>query len=145
MWDRTTALIGDVQINCNAQAAASAYAALSEHGTNEKKTSGYRYIFAVPPGKHGDDIPYSFYSYGINPADSLPANTSVATVLPEIITSLALSRNGVPVSAPSMPLEKYGPEQRILVVNATGISQIIGDPWQSKRCEFWQKADGIQG
>ena len=131
IWDRVTALISDILITCHAQVVASSYAAHSD--------GAFRYIFAVPPAKHGNDVPYTFYSYGDNPTDSLVANTSVASVLSRIITSLGIS--GVPEFAPSRPLEKYGKKQNVLVVNKTAVHQHVGDPWQSARCEFWQKAD----
>jgi hypothetical protein len=135
IWERTTSLIADVEFDCNAQVVASSYAALHDNA--------FRYIFSVPPAKHGDDVPYSFYSNGDNPTDVLVVNTSVASVLPHIITSLAIS--GVPESAPHKPLEKYGSKQNILVVNKTVVYQRVGDPWHSKRCAFWQQADYVQG
>ena len=131
IWDRTTALISDILTTCHAQVVASSYAA---HGD-----SVFRYIFAVPPAKHGDDLSYTFYSYGDNPADGLVANTSVASVLPRIITSLSIS--GIPEFAPSRPLEKYGTKQNVLVINKTAVHEHIGDPWKNARCEFWQKGD----
>lgn len=134
IWERTIALIADVQFDCNAQVVASSYAAHS---------NVFRYIFAVPPAKHADDIPYTFYSNGDNPSDTVVVNASVASVLQNIITSLAIS--GVPESAPHKPLTTYGEKQNILVVNKTVVYQHAGDPWQSKRCAFWQQADYVQG
>src|SRR5882757_1000912 len=83
IWDSTTALFGDVTFNCNAQVIASSHAA---HNGN-----AFRYIFAVPPALHGDDVPYSFYCYGNSLTDYLVANGSTAAVIQRIITSVATS------------------------------------------------------
>ena len=121
-------LIADVQFDCNAQIVVSSYAALGDNAIRCATCEA---------------LPYSFYSNGDNPTDVLVVNTSVTSVLPHIITSLAIS--GVPESAPHKPLEKYGPKQNILVVNKTIVYQRVGDPWHSKRCAFWQQADYVQG
>ena len=84
------ALVADVLFDCNAQVVASSYAVHSN--------DAFRYIFAVPPAKHADDLSYSFYSNGDNPSDTVVVNMSVASVLQQIITSLAIS--GIPKSAP---------------------------------------------
>lgn len=135
IWERTTALIADVQLNCNSQIVASSYAV---HSNN-----AFQYIFAIPPAKHADDVPYSFYGNGDNPSDTVVVNTTVASVLPHIITSLVIS--DVLESSAHKLLENYGENQNILVVNQTGISHHLGDPWQSKRCAFWQQRDYVQG
>lgn len=135
IWDRTVALISDIQFTCNAQVITSSYAT---HSNNV-----FRYMFAVPPAKHEDDVYYTFYSYGNSSTDVQVANTSVAFALQNIITSLGIS--GVPEYAPNEPLEKYGTDQNILVANLTTIDQRTGDPWHSDRCTFWQEADYIQG
>jgi hypothetical protein len=135
IWDRTTDFISDAVFTCNAQVVASSNAA---HGD---KT--FRYIFAVPPAKHGDDVPYTFYSNGDNPSDVAVANTSAASALLNIITSLAIT--GAPESAPHMLLEKYGVMENILVVNETFIAMHAGDPWKSRRCALWQNALYVQG
>jgi acetylcholinesterase len=134
IWERTTAFISDAVFTCNAQVVAS-------HAACGDET--FRYIFAVPPAKHGDDVPYTFYSNGDNPTDAVVANKSVASVLQHIITSLTIT--GAPESAPHMPLEKYGVKQNILVVNETSVDLRAGDPWHSNRCVFWQNAIHIQG
>lgn len=134
--DRTVALISDILFTCNAQIVASSYAAHDEK-------SAFRYIFAVPPAQHSQDVPYSFYSYGGSPADSFVTNTTVASVLQSVITSL--STYGVPQIAPHIPVKEYGGKENVLVLNITGVDQHIGDPWRSKRCAFWQNADYVQG
>jgi len=132
----TVCLISVVLFTYNAQVIASSHAM---HDDN----SAFRYIFAVPPASHGDDVPHSFYSYGSSPADSVVTNTTVASALQQVITSLSTS--GAPVFAPHMPLEDYGDKENALVLNVTGIGQHAGDPWQNKRCAFWQRAEYVQG
>lgn len=134
--DHTVSLISDILFTCNAQIVASSYAAHDEK-------SAFRYIFAVPPAPHAEDVPYTFYSYGGNPADSLVTNTTVASALQSVITSLSIS--GVPHVAPQTPMKEYGDKGDILVLNVTGVGQQVGDPWRSKRCAFWQNADYVQG
>jgi carboxylesterase type B len=97
IYDRTIALISDIIFTCNAQVIASSYAA---HNNN-----AYRYIFAVPPASHGQDVPFTFYSSGDSPSDYLVTNTTVAFAIQRIVTSL--SQFGIP-QAESTPLEKYG-------------------------------------
>jgi carboxylesterase type B len=132
--DRTVALISDIIFTCNAQVIASSYAA---HNNN-----AYRYIFAMPPAGHGQDVPYTFYSSGDSPTDYSVTNTTVAFAIQRIVTSL--SQFGIP-QAESTPLEKYGAAENVLILNVTGIEQHAGDPWHNKRCAFWQKADYVQG
>jgi len=135
IWDRTTAFISDAIFTCNAQVLAA-----SDAGHADRT---FRYIFAAPPAVHGNDVPYTFYSNGDNPSDVNVVNTSVASVLQHIITSLAIT--GAPEFAPHMPLENYGVKQNILVVNETFVDLHAGDPWHNRRCTFWQNALHIQG
>lgn len=134
--DRTASLISDVLFTCNAQIVASSYAA------HDPKTA-FRYIFAVPPALHGYDLPFTFYSYGSSVEDPKVTNTTIASTIQQIITSLSTA--GAPEIAPYTPLAEYGEEGNILVLNVTGVDQHTGDPWQSERCAFWQKADYVQG
>lgn len=134
IYDRTIALISDIIFTCNAQVIASSYAA---HNNN-----AYRYIFAVPPATHGQDVPYTFYSSGDSPTDYSVANTTVAFAIQRIVTSL--SQFGVP-RAGSTPLQKYGVAENLLVLNLAGIEQHAGDPWHNERCAFWLNADHVQG
>ena len=135
IWDRTTAFISDAIFTCNAQVLAA-----SDAGHADRT---FRYIFAAPPAVRGNDVPYTFYSNGDNPSDVNVVNTSVASVLQHIITSLAIT--GAPEFAPHMPLENYGVKQNILVVNETFVDLHAGDPWHNRRCTFWQNALHIQG
>ena len=134
LWERTTSLIGDIQTNCNAQTIASSYAT---HGN-----AAYRYVFSVPPGEHGEDVPYSFYSDGDNPTDIVVTSLAVAKVLPNIITSLAVS--GTPQFSPNDTMEKYGSKEVILNIASNATSERIGDPWRSKRCSYWQNGMFVQ-
>lgn len=122
---RTTALIADVQFDCNAQVVASSYAAL--HDTA---------ILC-----HLRSTPYSFNGNGDSPTDTLVGNSSETFVLQRIITSLAISGFSAVVSHKA--LEKYRVKENILVVNRTVVSYHVGDPWQSMRCASWQQADWL--
>lgn len=135
LWDRTTTLIGDIMFACNAQVLASSYA------THNDAT--YRYIFAVPPGAHGDDVPFTFYSEGDNPSDVAVANTTVASVLPNVIASLAIS--GVPQTALNTTMETYRSKETVLVIHHNATSRHVGDPWRNARYIFWQNITYVQG
>ena len=135
LWERTTSLIGDILFDCNAQIIASSYAA--------HENAAYRYVFSVPPGEHAEDVPYSFYSEGDNPSDTLVISLAVANVLPNIITSLAVS--GIPQFTPNDTMEKYGSKEVILNIASNATSERIGDPWRSKRCSYWQNGMFVQG
>ena len=135
LWERTTSFIGDVLITCNAQIIASSYAT--------HKDAAYRYVFSVPPGAHGEDVPYSFYSEGDNPSDIAVTSLEVAHVLPNIITSLAVC--GVPQVASNDTMEKYGSKEVVLNIGSNGTSEHTGDPWRSRRCRYWQNGLFAQG
>ena len=99
-------------------------------------------MFSVPPGEHAEDVPYSFYSEGDNPSDTLVTSLAVANVLPNIITSLAVS--GIPQFTPNDTMEKYGSKEVILNIASNATSERIGDPWRSKRCSYWQNGMFVQ-
>jgi carboxylesterase type B len=89
--------------------------------------------FAVFPGIHGEDVPYTFAN-GNNPSI---ANLAIATAMQEYFTSFAI--NGVPKGQgiPRFPL--YGAGSDAIEFNATSIHD-IRDESANSRCLWWQKA-----
>ena len=94
----------------------------------------YSYLFSVAPGLHGQDVPYTYYNGG--PANSNVANTTVALVLQDYITSFAVT--GVPKREGDPEFQMYSNQSTILNLNITSISEIL-DPTANARCLFWQK------
>jgi carboxylesterase type B len=91
----------------------------------------YAYLFAVPPGLHGDDIEYTF-----NNDDALLA-PQIADALQEYITHFAEFGTPSEKGVPYFPL--YGNNATVQVLNVTGITQ-ARDPAANERCNWWQKA-----
>ncbi|GKT57619.1 acetylcholinesterase precursor [Colletotrichum tofieldiae] len=94
----------------------------------------FNYLFDVPPGSHGTDIPYTFFN---NEASSggLPLNASVANTLQAYLTMFAKTGSPNRANLPHIPL--YG-------VNATVMSlynrTLVVDMAATERCDWWQRA-----
>ena len=124
--DRSIFVMSELLFNCNTIYLARAY------GGNT-----YNYQFSVPPGLHGLDISYTFYT-GVSPDTTFNSfNTTVAAALQEYLTSFA--QNGVPSAEgfPSFP--PYGSSANELDLNISGI-RAMTDPTNNPRCLYWQKA-----
>ena len=93
----------------------------------------FAYQFSIPPGLHGQDIPYTFF----NGANNIVVSDSTAVALQEYITSFAIKGAPSGPSLPSFPL--YGNDSEIQDLNVTSITQ-IKDPVANARCLWWQKA-----
>ncbi|KAI9842058.1 MAG: hypothetical protein M1837_007483 [Sclerophora amabilis] len=120
--ERAALAASESVFSCNAKYLARAY-----------RNSTYNYLYSVPPGLHGEDIPYTFFN-GPNPSVLAP---SVARALQGYITSFAV--NGRP-SAPGTPtFGVYGSEAEVQNLNITSIER-IPDPLSEARCLWWQKA-----
>ncbi len=119
--ERGAATVTDAQFSCNA-------AYLSQAFANRT----YAYLFSVPPGLHGLDVPYTFFN---GPTFSVLNNT-LAYVLQDYITSFAMK--GVPSAAggPTFPL--YGEAATLLNLNVSSITPEM-DPASNDRCVWWQK------
>jgi len=92
----------------------------------------YSYLFAVPPGTHGEDIPYTFYNGG-----TAGIMQTVSFELQDYITGFAMRGFPNEVGVPYFP--QYGSNASIQVLNVTGVSQIM-DPTANQRCNWWQQA-----
>lgn len=120
--DRSILFVSELGFSCNTVYLAKAY-----------ETNTYKYQFSVPPGVHGNDLRYTFYS-----GDSADPtfNYTVAMALQQYLTSFV--QNGVPSGEgyPSFPL--YGPSSTELNLNISGINT-MRDPTDNPRCAYWQK------
>ena len=96
----------------------------------------HNYLFSVPPGLHGQDVPYTFFNGAPGQASASVLSPSTATALQEYITSFTVTGTpGVP-GLPHFPI--YGMDAEVQDLSATGIRE-IRDPAANERCLWWQK------
>lgn len=100
------------------------------HAFNDQS---YNYLFSVPPGTHGEDVPYTFY----NGVSSSVVNASVAYNLQAYLTNFI--KYGDPNEQKLVHFPKYGTSNVVLNINETFINT-IHDPASTSRCIWWQKA-----
>ncbi|USP81292.1 hypothetical protein yc1106_08566 [Curvularia clavata] len=100
--ERAALTISDTIVNCNAAAVRGAYS-----------NQTYAYLFAVSPGAHAQDIPYTFYHEG-SEISAAVTNTAVARAIQDLITSFAIS--GQPTTSIMNPpdIGIYGANAKIL-------------------------------
>ncbi|KAL8690416.1 MAG: hypothetical protein Q9218_004128 [Villophora microphyllina] len=106
----------------------------------------YDYVFAIPPGLHGQDIPYMFYNGGgVSPSVGKP---ETAVELQKYITNFI--RTGKPDGDGKQPVavepfEPYGANGNVKLLGPEG-PQAKGaaagelDPTKNARCDWWQQA-----
>ena len=125
-FDRLMLIYSEMFFLCNAN---SMVKAATQH-----LASAYEYQFSVPPGLHGQDLAYTFYT---SPAPGVV--TEIAELLQHYIVTFAQS--GVPsanaVSKLAFPL--YGVAGPMLDLNVSGPS-IMKDTAATIRCDWWEKA-----
>lgn len=101
----------------------------------------YNYIFAYPPGYHGQDIPYTFFNGDTSTLDDgSPVDADLAYALQDYIIGFAISGdpNASPVpSTANFPI--YGDEADVLVLGSSGLSTGTDD-MANERCVWWQHA-----
>ena len=123
--DRVSLAIAEFIFSCNTNYLARAY-----------KNTTHNYLFSVPPGVHGEDIPYTFFNGAPGAASADVIAPRTATALQEYITSFVI--NGQP-SGPQLPFfPAYGSGATVQDLNATSIME-IRDPAANERCLWWQK------
>lgn len=109
------------------------------------ENDSYRYLFAVPPGLHGQDVGYTYYDPAArsNESDDSilyrlfgPVNETLALVLQDYITSFAAS--GVPESAVDglAKVDVYGRNASFVRLDKSGIEE-VRDPAANERCRWW--------
>lgn len=120
---RASAAVAEVTFTCNAYYLDKAY-----------QNHTYAYLFAIPPGIHGEDIPYTYFN-GPNKAEVVSDPTAIA--LQEYITHFAEYGTPNEQGVPYFPM--YQNNATVQVLNVTGIRQTM-DPAANARCDWWQKA-----
>ncbi|KAL8627583.1 hypothetical protein Q9189_006705 [Teloschistes chrysophthalmus] len=103
----------------------------------------YNYIFAIPPGLHGQDIPYTFYNGG---GRSLSvARPEVAIQLQKYITNFVITGkpDGTGKVVGTEAFDSYGTNGTVKVLGMEG-TEGSGtereDPTKNARCDWWQAA-----
>ncbi|KAK4936512.1 hypothetical protein LTR10_022619 [Elasticomyces elasticus] len=95
----------------------------------------YAYEFQVPPGFHGEDIPYTYYNgEGSDPTQDLIA--PVAEELQGYLVNFAMTGNPNAPDLPYFPM--YGANASINAINATYTKQQVDDV-ANQRCAWFQK------
>ncbi|KAI9694223.1 MAG: hypothetical protein M1820_009122 [Bogoriella megaspora] len=103
----------------------------------------YEYVFSVPPGIHGEDIPYTFFNGIISNVPASGAQSSaVAIALQEYVTNFA--ETGDPNGDGLVNFPMYGPNATVQIINvnpdqSVNLTQGI-DPAANSRCNWWQQA-----
>ena len=118
-------LIQDSAFACNTHYLAQAYGPQT-----------YAYEFQVPPGLHGQDVPYTFYNnQGSNLAIGLIA--PVAETLQAYLVNFAMNGNPNGQGVPSFQMS--GNNANMQAIGATYIGPMADDT-ANARCAWWQKA-----
>lgn len=125
-YGRTALMISDAQFTCNTWYLAKAF-----------NNATYNYLFASPPGYHGQDLAYTFYNNG-NEVDILgiPVVASLAHAMQDYYAAFAA--RGDPNAATSLPSwPQYGLQGSINVFGPTGVVTALDDK-NTTRCSYWQ-------
>ncbi|KAI3325707.1 carboxylesterase [Xylariaceae sp. AK1471] len=96
-----------------------------------KGNATHNYIFAYPPGFHGDDLAYTFF----NGESSVDADLAIA--LQDYLVAFAMTGDPNTSALPKFP--EYGDEGLILRFSELGITTQVDDV-RNRRCEWLQQA-----
>lgn len=110
---------------------------------NIKSKRIYKYLFAVPPAIHADDLGYTFYhGKGSLTWEGFPVKEDVALTLQDYIASFTItgSPNNRTVADLHPVFPAYGDDAFVLVLNDTNMGEVITDPQANTRCDWWQKS-----
>ncbi|KAH7243046.1 Alpha/Beta hydrolase protein [Fusarium solani] len=95
----------------------------------------YGYKFNIPPSFHGLDVFFTFFN---GPSEVVPASAGpLALMLQRYLVSFALT--GKPNAQAELDMPVYGPKGQLLEFTESGLD-IIPDPSNNDRCDWWQKA-----
>lgn len=126
-FERMSLLIAESVITCNTQYLDLAFG-------NET----YAYLFDIPPGLHGIDLPYTFYNgYTSTLDDGAAVNGTTAIAFQDYITAFVLTGNPNGAGRPEFPI--YGADSIVLDIDydLDGATQV--DPVANSRCTWWQE------
>jgi carboxylesterase type B len=125
---RVALFIGEWALNCNLNYLRRAY-----------KGNTHAYQFSIPPGLHGQDVPYTFYKDGSTLTSILfdipVSNVTVALAMQDWFTSFAF--DGEPRSDLGPDFIQHGPHARLMDIGQETL-KMINDSTDNPRCRFWQ-------
>jgi cholinesterase len=103
----------------------------------------FKYLFAVQPAIHADDLGYTFYNgNGTLTWEGYEVNEKVAQTLQDYIASFVIT--GSPNNGPAVNhnpwFPAYGTNASVLTLNETNLGTLHVDPQADSRCDWWQKA-----
>ncbi|KAI8939663.1 hypothetical protein NX059_003420 [Plenodomus lindquistii] len=124
-YQRGSLIIAEGVFTCNTNYLSTAY-----------KNQTYSYLFAVPPGFHGQDVAYTYYDGGALAPPLGVTNRTVAIALQDFIASFA--ETGAPEADGIPQFNMYGEDAGVLKLNITGIEE-VRDSNANARCAWWQK------
>jgi cholinesterase len=129
---RNALLVSELVFICNTRYMDKAY---------DLKT--YSYYFTVPPGLHGEDVPYTFFNGDVTTLDNgFPVNATVAHALQSYLTSFAQDgdpNEGDGPGVPFFPIYGTNSSTQLLSAGADFGTQVV-DTAANARCDYWQKA-----
>ena len=126
--ERTALAISESSFTCNTRFLDLAF-----------KNQTYSYLFSVPPGLHGQDVPYTYFNGDTSTSDDgSPVNSTVAKAFQDYLTSFALNGSPNEQGVPYFPL--YGSNSSLLNIASTNLSLPLTDTVANSRCDWWQKA-----
>ncbi|KAF4628731.1 hypothetical protein G7Y89_g9423 [Cudoniella acicularis] len=100
--------------------------------------NAWKNIFAVPPGLHSIDIPYTFFNGDTSTPNEVgggTVNATIAAVLQDVIGDFVLTDTLNEKSVPKS--EPYG-SGKAFDMNVTDLGSSLNDPDQNERCKYWQ-------
>ncbi|RAL65860.1 hypothetical protein DID88_005523 [Monilinia fructigena] len=131
--ERLALSISHFTIACNAYSLVSAPSKISPRNVNASSpSSSYAYLFSIPPGIHGLDVPYTFFN-GDTAGGTLqepPVMTNIATALQRFLTEFVIS--GDPSS--SGVFVEYDKNDTVTSIGIAGLKH-VGDPAADSRCD----------
>jgi carboxylesterase type B len=116
---------------------------LAEALPNIVSKSIFKYLFAVPPAIHADDLGYTFYNgNGSTTWEGYLVNEEVALTLQDYIVGFTISGspNNRQSASPHPWFPVYGVNASVLTLDETNLGALIVDPQANSRCDWWQKS-----
>ncbi|KUJ08106.1 alpha/beta-hydrolase [Mollisia scopiformis] len=124
-FSRLDLLISEMMIGCNSRFISTA-----------KGNQSWNYMFSVPPGHHGADVPYTFFDGTFNDPVT---NATVAEMMQRFL--VAFVSGGDPnafLGADGLEgFPRYGEEARVLNFNESFVD-VREDTMKNSRCDWWQ-------
>ncbi|KAB8295158.1 hypothetical protein EYC80_007087 [Monilinia laxa] len=133
--ERLALSISHFTIICNAYSLVSTLSKISPQNVNSSSpSSSYAYLFSIPPGIHGIDVPYTFFN-GDTTGGTLqdpPVITDIATALQQFLTDFVIARD----PSSSGAFVGYDKSETVTSIDIAGFKN-VGDPAADSRCDYW--------